>query len=675
MASESVRNEVTGSPSAPFVLAGVINGGVTMNVPPPPVPRQLPPAPRWFTARAAELAALTEACQRSDGPMIALIVGAGGIGKTGLALHWAHRHLDLFPDGQIFVDLRGIAPVGQFLPPAAVLRCVLDALGVAPNSMPVDFDAQVGRFRSLVAGKRMLIVFDNVRDAEHVRVALPGTAGCAVLVTSRNQLRGLEASVRLVLPPLTEEEGVDLLAQRLGEQRLAAEPDAVRSLVADCAGLPLALAVTAGRVADRATFPIGVFADELRASRLPALDDLETVLSWSYEALEPAPAKVFALLGLITGVDAGIAAIECLTGLPATEVRPILLALERVSLVREHLPGRWQLHELVRLYALSRLGDAEQALDRFVGYYVRTGFAADRVLDPHRVPIDVGVVTERLGDRAAALAWFETEHAGLLAVQRFVAERGRSRDAWRLAWVMHSYHWQSGLVRDQAGTWRVALSEHLDAAEEALARRLLASALTRTGAVEDALGLLDQALRLYVDIGDRWGEGHAHRSLARTWAEAGDASRALDHARLAMAAYQAADATADVADALELQGRCEASLGRFDSAGTHCAAALDLYRRTGNADGEATALDGLGQIEHLAGHAEVAVRHYEQALALFGGRHAYHLADTLDRLAECRALLGDTARARQAWQAALDLYENQQRGADAARVRRRLDDE
>ena len=354
------------------------------------------------------------------------------------------------------------------------------------------------------------------------------------------------------------------------------------------------------------------------------------------------------------------------------DARPILRALERVSLVQEHAPGRWQLHDLVRRYALEQLDDAEAALDRFVGYYVRSGHAADRLLDPHRTPIDVGPVTERFDDRAAALAWFEAEHAGLVAMQRFVAERGRHVDAWRLAWVMHSFHWQQGLVRDQAGTWRVALSDSLDDPQSALARRLLGSALIRTGAVEDALALLGQALSLYA--GDRWGEGHTHRSLARAWERSGDTALALEHATLAMTAYQAVDSPLDVADALELQGRYEAELGRLDRALGHNAAALELYRRNGNVDGEATALDGLGHIEQRAGRLDLAIEHYERALALFDGGHAYQLADTLDRLAECRARLGHTAQARQTWEAALGLYENQQRGADAERVRGRLDD-
>ncbi|MEV6602979.1 NB-ARC domain-containing protein [Kutzneria sp. NPDC051319] len=663
------HNEVTGSPSAPFVLAGVVNGDIVFAQPDAPVPRQLPPAPRWFTARAAELA-LLDAAVSADGPVLAAIVGAGGIGKTWLALHWAHRNLDLFPDGQVFVDLRGIAPAGQFLPPAAVLRCVLDALGVPPSAVPVDFEAQVGRFRSLVAGKRMLIVFDNVRDAEHVRAALPATPGCVALVTSRNQLRTLDASVRVRLRELTADESVDLFERRLGRPRLDAEPAAVRSLVADCAGLPLALGIAAGRVADRLEFPIEVFARELRASRLPALDELETVLSWSYQALSAEEAAIFVLLGLIPGADAGIAAIACLTDRPA--VLTVLRALERVSLVHEHVPGRWQLHDLVRLYALSQLDGVEDALDRFVGYYVRTGYAADRVLDPRRVAIDV-TSEARFEDRVAALAWFEAEHGCLLALQRLVAERERFVDAWRLAWVMHSFHWQQGLVRDQAGTWRVALRDRLDDSSAALARRLLGSALVRTGAVEDALALLGEASALYQGIGDRWGEGHTHRSLARAWREAGDMPRALEHASLAMAAYRDVDAALDIADALELQGRYEAVLGHVDDARAACLAALDLYRRNGNVDGEATASDGLGHIEQQAGHVDLAVGHYERALALFDGRHAYHLAETLDRLAECRSLLGDAARARRSWEAALALYENQQRGADAERVRGRLD--
>ena len=664
-----MRNKVTGSPSAPFVQAGVVNGNIVINQTEPPAPRQLPPAPRWFTAREAELAALDAAVAEADGPVLAVVVGAGGIGKTWLALRWAHRNVELFPDGQIFVDLRGIAPAGQFLPPAAVLRCVLDALGVPPQAVPVDFDAQVGRFRSLVAGKRLLFVYDNVRDADHVRAALPATTGCVVLVTSRNRLDGLDASVRIGLRELTAGESVEVFERRLGRPRLDAEPDAVRSLVADCAGLPLALGIAAGRVADRADFPVDVFARELRDARLPALDGLETVLSWSYQALSAEQATVFALLGLIPGVDASTKAIADLTAM--TGVQPILRALERVSLVEEHAPGRWQLHDLVRLYALTQLGDAEEALDRFVGYYVRTGFAADRVLDPRRAAIDVDT-DARFADRAAALAWFEAEHGCLLALQRFVADRGRFADAWRLAWVMHSFHWQQGLVRDQAGTWRVALSDRLDVRSSALARRLLGSALVRTGAVSDAVVLLGEALVLYQ--GDRWGEGHTRRSLARAWHAAGDVAQALEHALLAGAAYRAVDSPLDVADALELQGRYEAESSRLDEAREACSAALELYRRNANVDGEATALDGLGHIEQRAGRVDLAVQHYERALELFDGRHAYHLAETLDRLAECRSALGRALPARQAWTAALALYENQQRDTDAERVRGRLDE-
>jgi tetratricopeptide (TPR) repeat protein len=664
-----MRNKVTGPQSAPFVQAGVVNGNIVISQAEAPVPRQLPPAPRWFTAREAELAALDAAVAEADGPVLALIVGAGGIGKTWLALDWAHRRLELFPDGQIFVDLRGIAPVGQFLPPAAVLRCVLDALGVPPSAVPVDFDAQVGRFRSLVAGRRMLIVYDNVRDAEHVRAALPATAGCVVLVTSRNRLDALDASVRVGLRELSAAESVEVFERWLGRPRLDAEPAAVRSLVADCAGLPLALGIAAGRVADHAGFPVGEFARELREARLPALDGLETVLSWSYQALSAEQAAVFALLGLIPGADAGVEAIAALTAMAG--VRPILRALERVSLVQEHAPGRWQLHDLVRLYARSKLGDWEEALDRFVDYYVRTGFAADRVLDPRRVAINVSSAA-RFDDRAAALAWFEAEHGCLLALQRFAAERGRHADAWRLAWVMHSFHWQQGLVRDQGGTWRVALCDRLDDSSAALARRLLGSALVRTGAVKDALVLLGEALTLYQ--GDRWGEAHTHRSLARGWHEAGEVPRALAHATLATTMYRSLESPMDVADALELQGRYETELGRLAEARDACEAALELYRRNGNLDGEATALDGLGHIEQRAGRPELAVRHFERALVLFDGRHAYHLAETFDRMAECRAALGDAAQARPAWAAALALYENQQRDAEAERVRGRLDE-
>lgn len=336
----------------------------------PPVPRQLPTSPPLFVGRSAELRrlddVLTSRDGRGDGVPISVISGVGGIGKTWLTLHWARQHIGLFPDGQLYVDLRGFNPSGRPMSSAMAVRGLLDTLGVHPTAIPRDPDAQAALYRSMVADRRLLIVLDNARDAAQVIPLLPGSPTCAVLITSRNRLSGLattHCARLLTVSELTDPEAHELLATRLGTDRLAAEPNATAELVAYCGGIPLALSIVADRAEAHPDFPLAALAAELRdtTTRLSALDSpdlaasLPAVLSWSYEALTIEQAQVFELLGVAAEQDINVPAVASLTEMSAERVLAVLRSLEQASLLNQHAPGHWRMHDLIRLFAVNRV--------------------------------------------------------------------------------------------------------------------------------------------------------------------------------------------------------------------------------------------------------------------------------------------------------------------------------
>jgi DNA-binding SARP family transcriptional activator len=344
------------------------------------IPRQLPAAPRPFTGRTHELArlsaALDQQADRRGTPPIAAISGAGGIGKTWLALHWAHQNLDRFPNGQLYVNLCGFDPFRQPMPAETAVRGFLDALGVVPTRIPADLDAQVGRYRSLLADKRILIVADNVRDTAQVIPLLPGSPTCTVLVTSRHRLTSLitgHGAVPMDLDMLGEDESQRLLVRKLGHDRVTAEPNTLAVLLECCAGLPLALSIVAARALIHPDLPLAVLADELRdtSTRLDALTsgdlraNVYAAISWSYDALGPAAARALCLIALAPGPDIGLSAVTSLLACSTSAARRLLRDLEDASLLQQHTPGRYRMHDLVRLYATIR-AEHDQTLNTFV---------------------------------------------------------------------------------------------------------------------------------------------------------------------------------------------------------------------------------------------------------------------------------------------------------------------
>jgi tetratricopeptide (TPR) repeat protein len=586
------------------------------------------------------------------------------------------------------------------MPPAVAVRGFLDAFGVDPGRIPVDLDAQAGLYRSLVAGKRMLIVLDNARDTAQVASLLPGTPTCTVIVTSRDWLAGLitgHGAHRLVLDVLDEHEARDLLIRRLGPERIEAEPDAVADLLTSCAGLPLALGIVASRARAHPNFPLSAVAADLRdqATRLNALDEgdpvssLPAVLSWSFRHIDTEQARVLELLGIAPGPDISLPAAASLTALPPAQTSAVLRALERVSLIDQPVPGRYRMHDLIRLYATDQAhhdhpqDNRDAALRRLIGYYLHTAHTGDRLLDPHRDPIEInspvsGCHPHPLPDQGAALAWFEAEHPCLLATQRLAADRGWHRMVWQLAWTLTTFHDRRGYLHDDLLVWQAGLAAAQyegDPAILILVHRRLGGACARMGRHADALDHLSHALNLAQDIGDLPAQAHTHTALAWTWEQQGDDQRALEHAVSALHLIQTFDQPVREADLLNGVGWYSVRLGHYQQARTHCQAALTLYRRHHDRVGEATTLDSLGYLAHRIGQYDQALDYYQQALTLYRALgDIYYETDTLDRLGQTHAALGHHDQARDTWQQALQLYQDQHRVDDAQRVQKQIDE-
>ncbi|WP_188316975.1 tetratricopeptide repeat protein [Solihabitans fulvus] len=682
---------------------GVEHGGGDSGSSAGRVPRQLPAQPGVFVGRHQELAALDKSLDAAAGHggtvVVSAIGGGGGVGKTWLALRWAHQNLDRFPDGQLFVDLRGFAADSEPVAPGQAVRGFLDALGVPAGSIPAELDARAGLYRSLVAGKRMLVVLDNARDTSQVIPLLPGSPASTVLVTSRDRLAGLvvaHGAIPMPLDVLDDLDARDLLARRMGHDRLAMEPEATAALLRHCAGLPLALAVVAARAALSPDVSLAELAAELRdtATRLGALDagdpaaSVRTVLSWSHAALEPEQARVLALLGVAPGADISVPATASLTGLSEAEVGAVLRGLERVSVIERHALGRYRTHDLVKLFAADQArhdlpADAiDAALRRLVDHYLHTAFAGERLLDPHRQPIQLpepvaGCHPRRLDDQAAALAWLDTEHPNLLAAQQVAANQGWHAAVWQFAWSLQTFLWRRGHLHDNLATWRAGLAAARrsgDPAAEARAHRILGRSLALVGLHADATRHLGEALALAERSGDPVAQVHAHNSLALAWGQQGEDGRALEHAERALALCQTLGDPAWEVDALNNTGFAHAKLGHQDQARASCEAALNLGRANNYRLGEAAALDSLGYIAHHSDHHATALDYYRDALALYRELgNAYYEADTLDSLAKTYQALGQLGQARDARRQALRLYQAQHRTEDADRVQDALD--
>lgn len=659
----------------------------------PPVPRQLPAAPAFFTGRSDELTRLTTILDDRAGSsttVVSAVGGMGGVGKTWLVLQWAHRHVTRFPDGQLFADLRGFSPGATARSPADVLRGFLLALGVEAARIPLDLDDRASLFRSLVADRRMLIILDNARDSEQVTPLLPGSSTCTVLVTSRNRLTRLitaHGAHSLPVDVLTDADARELLATRLGSDRLVAEPDALATLVARCAGLPLALSVIAGRAQTHPLFPLAELAAgfDVTSTGLGVLDhgdpvvSLPAVLSWSYEVLPADQARLFGLLGLAPGTDLSLPAAANLNDTALTHTAALLRGLEDAHLLQEHQPGRYRMHDLVKLYAADRAdrelppADRLDGLRRLLDFLLHTAYTAEPLLVPYRVhviSIDPAppVIPHVLPDEASAWAWFEAEHQCLLAAQRLALDQDWYRPAWQLAWILRTFQYRRGLLHDQVAMWQTGLAaaqHENDPIPLSVAHRRLGEAYSMIGRHADGMRHLNQALTLAQDANDPLLEAHNNYGLAVGWARQGEDQRALEYSATALRMFQDLDQPIPEAELHNTVGWLHTRLGHYGQAATHLHTALTQFRSLHHLVGETNTLDSLGHLAHHTGDYHQALDYYHQALALYRQfNDSFFEADNLNRISDTHAALGQHDQAQHARQLALQLYQTQDRTQD-----------
>ncbi|MDG4830094.1 tetratricopeptide repeat protein [Solwaraspora sp. WMMD1047] len=581
--------------------------------------------------------------------------------------------------------------------PADALRGFLDALDVPAQRIPAGPDERAGLYRSLMAGRRMLVLLDNARDAEQVRPLLPGTPDCLVVVTSRNQLPGLvatEGAQPLALDLLTPDEARELLVRRLGSARVAAEPAAVDEIVAHCAGLPLALAIVAARSVTDPGRSLTDLAAELREGgagldRFTTGDpatDVRLVFSWSYRCLTADAARLFRLVGLHPGPDLAEAAAASLAGVPQSRVRPLLAELVRAHLVTEPTSGRYACHDLLRAYAAELVqrddpaAGRRSALERLYDHYLHTADHAAGLMHPHRDRIDLpppadGVTPTRLGSAAAAMGWFATERETLLAAVRTGAGAGLDARIWPLAWAFWEFldrrgHWQDWVDTQQAAL--AAARRLADLRGQAYAHRSLGLAQLQLGRLDEAETQLRAALDRYRAVGDKIGQARIHHNFCGVREQQGRLSDALDHALRALDLFRSSGHRQGLANALNGVGWFQVQVGDAAAAVGHCREAIGLLEELGDRRGQANTWDSLGYAHHHLGEQAAAVDCYRRAIDLYqelGDR--YFLADTLSHLAEAHLAAGDRGPARQTWGRSLEILDELGH-PDAAAVRNRM---
>jgi DNA-binding SARP family transcriptional activator/Tfp pilus assembly protein PilF len=607
-------------------------------------PRQLPAPVAHFTGRASEMAALTGLLDRYDagGPravVISIIEGTAGAGKTALAVRWAHQVADRFPDGQLYVNLRGYDRHQPMTSSDALAR-FLRALGVGGQDIAAEEDERAAQYRSLLADRRMLVVLDNAGSVEQVRPLLPGGHACAVVVTSRDSLAGLvarEGAARLDLGLLPPDEAAGLLRALIGA-RVDADPAAAEVLAALCCRLPLALRVAAELAARRPGIPLAELARELADSQQrldllqaggDALTAVRAVFSWSYRHLDAESARTFRLLGLHpeAGFDSWVVA--AITGTDLSQVRGVLDRLIRAHLVQPTARDRYGMHDLLRGYAgelaaQSGQDEREPALSRLFDHYLHTAATAMDMLFPadrHRRP-DVLAATvpgPPLNSIAAARAWLAGNRAALVAVIGHAAASGwPARAAW-LALTVFRYLDTDGYHHDalDAGSHALAAARQTgDRAAEALALLALGSANWRLGRYRDAEEHLQEALAACREAGDQPGQARALSSLGVIESCHGRQERAAGYHRKALAILHQTGDRLGEARTTECLGGVLYEQGNRVEAARHQQEALRIYRELGELHGEGSVLRGLGTVEWSLGHYEEAAGRIRQALAI-----------------------------------------------------------
>jgi tetratricopeptide (TPR) repeat protein/transcriptional regulator with XRE-family HTH domain len=666
-------------------------------------PAELPPT-GIVVGRETDLQALDRALEQPatpGTPRVLTIDGPPGAGKTALAVYWGHQQREAFPDGQLYVNLRGYDPQ---LPasPSTVLEELLRKLGVASAVIPAGVDERTALLRTITHGRRLLLVADNARDSEQVLPLLPADAS-TVVVTSRTRLSGLAARAsaqRSALGTLEPAEANTLLQQLIDEARCAGEPRALRTLAVRCDYLPLALHVVGQHVAQQPHRSLADLLAELEGQRLAALEQagehlavsVRSAFSWSYHALAPSTARVFRALGHHPGSQVSLGAAAAAAACPLAQARQELTRLAAAHLVEPIDRDRWQLHDLLRAYAAERSHDEDPAVERdqivlgLLEWYLHSAAAANDLLAPGRglpelPPLESTSSPEAFSSYEQALSWCDTEAGNIVFTIDLARQHGYPQRAWLLAVVGFNYYYLS----KRRNAWIAAHQRALTAARDhddpvgiAWCLHNVAAAYSELHQWDQALPALDEAIRLRRDQGDSWGLGWSLFAAGIAASDRGSPDQADHYLREALEQFSAIGfdygrgaALAQWAVALRKQNRLEHARERGEQA-------LAVFDELGVSDGQSFALLRLGAVHTAAGEPARAVSCFDRALKLREQDHDEWGAAEVE-LSRGHALLasGASEEARAAWQRAATQFDAaaDPRGADARAQLALLDDD
>jgi DNA-binding SARP family transcriptional activator len=708
--------ELTRDTDAPgSILGGTVTASArpTSPVPAPaqavvprsvPAPAQLPADVADFTGREDQVRHLCDllasgGVDADPGAVrIAMVAGSGGLGKTSLAVHAAHRVRGSFPDGQLYVDLFGATP--QPLQPGDVLARFLRDLGVDGRDIPVDDAERAARYRTVLAGRRMLVVLDNARDAAQVRPLLPGTASCAVLVTTRSRMPDLASTKLVDLNVLDDDEALVLFTRVVGEERAAAEPEATAELLVACAGLPLAIRICAARLAMRSGWTIGAMASRLRDEhrRLDELRAGDMAVRASFQvsfASLPADAQAdgiaaadaFRLLGLWQGPSISSAAAAALFGTSDYGAEDALEALVDAHLLESTSSDRYKFHDLLRVYSSERAvadlsgPDRDAAIGRLLRWYMRTSDAAGTAVRPHRYNIPLEPASD--GPRPLSftgaddgLSWYDDERVNLVAATRQASSASLHEVAWRLPAPLFPIFEARSNWADLVTTHRLAL----DSARHVGNRKGEAWVLTNLGEAlgylgdSEGIGCLEQAVAISREVGDATGESRAANNLADIYTRLGRTEEAIDLLRRGLELNRATGRRFGEGVALVNIGDALLDLDRADEALDYLQQARDIFAEVEAIDGAGYALVSLGRCYLALGRDADALDHLGQGLANHqksGNRSRQAVALTL--LGRAQARSGLPAEARESWTRAAGILDDLGDSAQAAEVRAERD--
>ncbi|MDC0770022.1 AfsR/SARP family transcriptional regulator [Streptomyces sp. HD] len=696
-------------PSAPVAEPAVV----------PVRPAQLPATVPDFTGRAAFVSELSDVLATAEGRVMAVsaLAGIGGVGKTTLAVHVAHQARSAFPDGQLYVDLQGAGP--RAAEPETVLGSFLRALGTADSAVPDSLEERAALYRSVLDGRRVLVLLDNAKDAAQVRPLLPGTEGCAALVTSRVRMVDLAGAHLVDLDVMSPDEALSLFTKIVGQERVASEREAALDVVAACGFLPLAIRIAASRLAARRTWTVSVLAAKLGDERR-RLDELQAgdlavkaTFELGYGALEPAQARAFRLLGLADGPDISLAAASAVLDLSAEDTEDLLEALVDTSLLESAAPGRYRYHDLVRLYARACAERDEQppserdaALSRLLDFYLATAAAVyaierpgDRLVDQLADTTHPGLTFE---DREGARDWLYTEANCLLPFARQCADRPRAlRRAVDLLWAAvdisesgaNSKEYeatartlmkaarQAGVEQVEARALMTLSHAHLDSGRFDMADQEAEQVISLAHRADDLLPVcwahnargvialyqgrntdgeehLSHAISHFRTLGDRPGEASALCNLSRIHLATGRTESAVSLAREGMEIYDAMGNSMRGANGRYALGMALTQSGQLAPAADRLLEALEVFRDSRQRLWEGMTLFRLAEVDIAARRYAQAAANAEMALTVLRGIGGeWRRGNVLTVLGRALSAVGHTGRARVCWEEAVAIYD------------------